>query len=54
MTADDLRDLLILTINRHTSTLDAGPVADEYAEGKLIGIEVIGTDEMFFLEITDA
>jgi hypothetical protein len=53
MTTDELRELLILVINRNTSTLDASSVEDTAIDGKLIGIEVIGTDDMFFLEITE-
>lgn len=50
MTRDELRDLLILTINRNTSTLDA------YAAGvkSVIGVENQDTGELFFLDITEA
>lgn len=53
MTRDELRDLLILTINRNTSTLDASKIDD--SKGKsVIGVENKDTDELFFLDITEA
>lgn len=53
MTRDELRDLLILTINRNTSTLDASPI-DGAGMKSVIGVENQDTGELFFLDITEA
>lgn len=53
MTADELKDLLVLTINRNTSILDASPI--EGAGSKpVIGVENKDSGELFFLEIVEA
>lgn len=49
MTIEDLRELLILTINRNTTTLDASAID---APG-VIGVET-NDGELFFLEIREA
>lgn len=54
MKLEELRDLLILTINRNTSTLDASEI-DTAGEGKaVIGIEHKDSGELFFLDIIEA
>ncbi len=53
MDEDQLRELLILTINRNTSTLNASAV-DDTGSKAVIGIEHEDSGELFFLEITKA
>lgn len=53
MTTDELRELLVLTINRNTSSLNASAI--EAAGTKaVIGVEHEDSGELFFLEITEA
>jgi hypothetical protein len=53
MTKSDLRDLLIRTINRETSTLNASPI-DGTGVKEVIGVEDESSGELFFLEIVEA
>lgn len=53
MATDELRDLLILTINRNTSTLNASAI-EEAGPKTVIGLEHEESGELFFLEITQA
>lgn len=53
MTANDLRELLLLAINRNTSSLNASPIETEGTK-PVIGIENEETGELFFLEIQEA
>lgn len=53
MTADDLRELLILLINRSTSTLNASLIEGAGTKS-VIGIENEDTGELFFLEAQEA
>jgi len=53
MDANELRELLILTINRNTSSLNASEVEDT-GDKTVIGVENEDTGDLFFLEITPA
>ena len=53
MTKDELSELLILTINRNTSTLNASTI-DEAGSKTVIGVEHEDSGDLFFLEITEA
>lgn len=53
MTKDELRELLILTINRNTSSLNASSI-DVAGTRAVIGVEHEDSGELFFLEITEA
>jgi hypothetical protein len=53
MTTDELRDLLLLTINRNTSSLNASSI-DAAGTKAVIGVEHEDSGELFFLEITEA
>jgi hypothetical protein len=53
VTAEDLRELLILTINRNTSVLNASAIEGAGIK-PVIGVENEETGELFFLEIQPA
>jgi hypothetical protein len=53
MSTDELRELLILTINRNTSSLNASSI-DAVGTKAVIGVEHEDSGELFFLEITEA
>lgn len=53
MTTGELQELLILTINRNTSTLDASAIEGAGVK-PVIGVENKDTGELFFLEIQEA
>jgi len=53
VTTDELRELLILTINRNTSTLNASAI-DGAGTKSVIGVENEESGELFFLEIQEA
>lgn len=53
MTPEELCDLLVLTINRNASTLNASPIEGAGTKS-VIGIENEETSELFFLEIQEA
>jgi len=53
MTPDELRELLILTINRNTSILNASSI-DAAGTKAVIGVEHEPGGELFFLEIQEA
>lgn len=54
MTKDDLRELLLLAINRNTSSLDASPIDEVVGDKTVIGIEHLDSGALFFLEIIEA
>jgi hypothetical protein len=53
VTTEELRELLILTINRNTSTLNAS-VIDAAGDKSVIGVEDETSGNLFFLEIQEA
>jgi CheY-specific phosphatase CheX len=53
VTIDELRELLILTINRNTSTLNASAI-DAAGVRAVIGVEDETSGTLFFLEIQEA
>ncbi|MFF9088430.1 hypothetical protein ACF1BE_18775 [Streptomyces sp. NPDC014991] len=53
MTIEELRELLILTINRGTSTLSASAI-DTAGTKAVIGVEDETSGTLFFLEIQEA
>jgi len=53
VTIEDLRELLILTINRNTSTLNASSI-DAAGTKAVIGVEDEASGTLFFLEIQEA
>lgn len=52
MTADELRDLLTLVINRNTNTLDASTVTETGGKS-CIGVEDKESGSFFCIEITE-
>jgi hypothetical protein len=50
---DELRDLLILTINRNSSTLNASPIEGTGVKA-VVGVENEETGDLFLLEIAEA
>lgn len=53
MTTEELRELLILTINRNTSSLNASAIEGAGAKA-VIGVEDETSGKLFFLEIQEA
>jgi hypothetical protein len=53
VTTEDLRELLILTINSNTSTLNASAI-EGTGTRPVIGVEDEDTGDLFFLEIQEA
>jgi hypothetical protein len=53
VSVEELRELLILTINRNTSTLDASAIEGAGTKS-VVGVENTDTGDLFFLEIQEA
>ncbi|WP_181849614.1 hypothetical protein [Streptomyces parvulus] len=53
MTADELRDLLTLVINRSSHSLDASTVTETGGKA-VIGVEDKDSGAFFYVEITEA
>ncbi|MEU3285632.1 hypothetical protein [Streptomyces longwoodensis] len=53
MTTEELRDLLTLTINRNTSTLNASNIEGAGTKS-VIGVEDEESGTLYFVEITEA